>query len=144
MDSIEIIQADIQDQSITVGSGCQWTGKGAEPQWNNPKSTKAYDHISRHHGFKKEPDSLKGRAASTQDDQGQWLNGEDWVKAEQSAPKHPGYYILDFKRPVGRVYHPDGTITENVTRVAIQRNYDGTLNFGYPVVDSVRLKTSKN
>lgn len=131
-----IIKASITDNTIKVGSGFQWTGKGSEPQWNNPKSTKAYDHISRHHGAKKKPDSLKGRAASKNDDQGQWLNDEDWVKAEQSAPKHPGRYILDFQRPVGRVYHPDGTLTENVTRVVIRRNPDGTLKCGYPVVDS--------
>ena len=143
MDRIEIIQADIQNEKIAVGSGCHWTGKGAEPQWTNPKSTKAYDHIYRHHGSKKKPDDLKGRAASKNKNQGQWLNNEDLVKAEQSAPKHQGRYILDFNRPVGKVYHPDGTVTENVTRVLIRRNPDGTLKCGYPVLDSHQLKMGK-
>jgi hypothetical protein len=144
MDRIEIIEADIKDDSIAVGSGCQWTGKGAEPQWNNPKCTKAYDHIERHHGFKKKPDSLKGRAASKKKNQGQWLNNEDWVNAEREAPKYQGRYILDFNRPVGRVYHPDGTVTEDVTRVLIRRNPDGTLKCGYPVLNSDQLKMGKN
>ena len=43
--------------------------------------------------------------------------------------------MLPFKRPIGRVYHPDGTITENVTRAFIQINYDETLNSGYPVLN---------
>lgn len=137
---MKIIESEIKDQNITVGSGCQWTGKGSEPQWDNPKSTKAYDHIERHHGSRKKPDDLKGRAKSKNKDQGQWLNDEDWVKAEQSAPKHPGRYILDFNRPVGRIYHPDGTVSENVTRVLIRRNPDGTLKCAYPVVDTYQLK----
>ena len=54
----EIIEQDIIDSSVEVGSGCEWTGKGAEPQWNNAKSTKAYDHIARHHGPKLKPNEL--------------------------------------------------------------------------------------
>jgi hypothetical protein len=74
--------------------------------------------------------------------QGQWLDAWDWVKAEKAAPKYPGIYIIDFKRPVGRVYYLDGTTLENVTRVVIQRNQDGTLNFGYPVSDSFVLSAN--
>ncbi|AFZ27971.1 hypothetical protein Cylst_5998 [Cylindrospermum stagnale PCC 7417] len=80
-------------------------------------------------------EQLKGRVASTRNYQGQWLNAEDWVKAEQIIPKHSGRYIIDFKRPIGRVYHLDGTITENVTRAFVQRNNDGTLNSSYPVLN---------
>ncbi|NJR24715.1 MAG: hypothetical protein HC786_22435 [Richelia sp. CSU_2_1] len=125
---------------MEVGSGCEWIGNGSEPQWNNPKSTKAYDHIARHHGPKLKPHELIGRAAGSRDDQGQWLNAEDWIIAEQLVPKYRGAYIIDFHRPIGRVYHPDRTITENVTRAFIQRNIDGTLNSGYPVVDGVILR----
>ena len=60
--------------------------------------------------------------------------------AEQLVPKYRGEYIIDFKRPIGRVYHPDRRITENVTRAFIQRNCDGTLNSGYPIVDGVSLR----
>ncbi|MBW4508420.1 MAG: hypothetical protein KME64_18170 [Scytonematopsis contorta HA4267-MV1] len=79
--------------------------------------------------------------AKTNKPQGQWLNAQDWVKTEKVTPKHQGIYIIDFKRPVGRIYYPDGTIRENVTRVVTQRNEDGTLNFGYPVSDSFVLSS---
>ena len=136
----EIVEQDIIDSSVEVGSGCEWTGKGTEPQWNNPKSTKAYDHIARHHGPKLKPNELMGRAASTNDDQGQWLDAEDWIVAEQLVPKYRGEYIIDFHRPIGRVYHPDLRITQNVTRAFIKRKIDGTLNCGYPIVDGVILR----
>ncbi|MBD2207375.1 hypothetical protein H6G33_15410 [Calothrix sp. FACHB-1219] len=136
---IEVIQQEITSSNIKVGSGCTWTGSGAEPQWNNSKSTKAYDHIERHHGPKLTPEQLRGRVASKNKYQGQWLNTDDWVNAEQATPKYPGRYVIDFKRPIGRVYHPDGTITENVTRAFVQRNKDGTLNSAYPVLDSFVL-----
>ena len=55
LESIEIVESDIIDSTIRVGSGCQWRGRGKEPQWDNPKSTKAYDHIIRHHGTKLKP-----------------------------------------------------------------------------------------
>lgn len=134
MSKIEIVQQDITDSSITVGSGCEWQGQGVEPQSDNPKSTKAYDHIERHHGPQLKPENLTERAASTNKSQGQWFNIEDVVRAEKSAPKHPGQYILDFQQPIGRVYHPDGSITEDITDAAIGRKYDGTLRYGYPVV----------
>lgn len=44
LESIEIVESDIIDNTIEVGSGCEWRGRGKEPQWDNPKSTKAYDH----------------------------------------------------------------------------------------------------
>ena len=141
MEEVEIVEQDIIDPSIEVGSGCEWKGSGSEPQWNNPKSTKAYDHIERHHGSKLKPEQLRGRAARTNNNQGQWLDQQDWVKAEQLTPKHPGRYIIDFKRPIGRVYHPDGTITENVTRAFIKRKPDGTLKSGYPVLDRFTLSS---
>jgi hypothetical protein len=81
-----------------------------------------------------------GRAASTKDDQGQWLDAEDWIMAEQLVPKYRGEYIIDFQRPIGRVYHPDRTITENVTCAFIKRNIDGTLNCGYPIVEGVIMR----
>ena len=136
----EIVEQDIIDSSVEVGSGCEWTGKGTEPQWNNPKSTKAYDHIARHHGPKLKPNELMGRAASTNDDQGQWLDAEDWIVAEQLVPKYRGEYIIDFHRPIGRVYHPDLRITQNVTRAFIKRKIDGTLNCGYLIVDGIILR----
>ncbi|MGB3239525.1 MAG: hypothetical protein WBB29_14600 [Geitlerinemataceae cyanobacterium] len=139
MSEIEILQQDIIDPSLTVGSGCEWQGQGTAPQWHNPKSTKAYDHIERHHGPQLKPENIKGRAASTHKSQGQWFNMKDVVRAEQSAPKHPGQYILNFQQPIGRVYHPNGSITEDVTDAAIGRKTDGTLRYGYPVIKNYTL-----
>lgn len=138
---VEVVQQEISDPNIEVGSGCEWRGSGAEPQWNNPKSMKAYDHIERHHGPQLKAHQFRGRMAKTNNPQGQWLSAKDWVSAEKVAPKNPGMYIIDFNRPVGRVYYPDRSITQNVTRVVIQRNSDGTLNFGYPVSSSFILSS---
>jgi hypothetical protein len=136
---VEIIEQDIIDSRVEVGSGCEWRGRETEPQWNKPESTKAYDHIARHHGPQLKPHQLIGRVA-TKGDQGQWLNSEDWIIAEKLVPKYRGQYIIDFQRPIGRVYHSNRTITENVSRAFIQRNIDGTLNCGYPIVDGVILR----
>ena len=106
-----------------VGSGQPWTGRGTEPQWNNPQ----------YHGPKKKPEDLVGRAVSTGNPQGQWLTEQDWVIAEQLIPKHPGNYVVDFKRSIGRVYYPDGTIIDNVTCAFVQRRPNGTINSAYPV-----------
>ncbi|WP_449417574.1 hypothetical protein [Phormidium nigroviride] len=137
----EVIEQDLTDQSIQVGSGCDWTGSGVEPQWNNPKSTKAYDHIERHHGPKLKPRHFQGRAASKNQPQGQWLNSQDWVKAEQAIPKYPGRYIINFKRPIGKVHYLDGKIIENVTHAFIRRNLDGTFKCAYPILNDTTLSS---
>ena len=135
----EIMQQRIKEHQLTVGSGQPWTGRGTEPQWSNPQSAKAYDHIERYHGPKKKPGDLLGRAASTGNPQGQWLKEQDWVIAEQLIPKHSGSYVIDFKRPIGRVYYPDGTIIDDVTHAFVQRRSDGTINSAYPVSDDFAI-----
>lgn len=135
------MQQNINDPTIFVGSGYEWTGSGREPQWNNPKSMKAYDHIERHHGPKKKPNELFGRAGGEREEQGQWFKAETWVEAEKLTPKHPGQYIIDFKYPIGRVYCPDGSIIESVTRAVIIRKNDGRLKSAYPVTDRAVLKS---
>lgn len=138
----EVIECRIEDQvdqTIEVGSGCKWTGSEPEPQWDNPKSTKVYDHIERHHGPQLKPRNCQGRAASTNQSQGQWLNSQDWVKAEQVTPKYPGRYIINFKRPIGKVHYPDGKIIEDVTYAFIIRKPDGTLKCGYPILNNTTL-----
>lgn len=138
-DNPEVIEKDIVDQTSEVGSGCEWIGSGVEPQWDNPKSTKVYDHIERHHGPKLKPSDFQGRAASKNQPQGQWLNSQDWVKAEQVTPKYPGSYIINFKRPIGKVHYPDGKIIEDVTHAFIIRKPDGTLKCGYPILNNTTL-----
>ncbi len=97
---------------------------------------KAYDHIENYHGPKRKSHRFIGRAGGTNTDQGQWFDEKDWIEAEKFIPQYPGRYVIDFERSIGRVYHPDGNITENVTRAFIRRNFDGTLDAGYPVVHS--------
>ena len=132
----EVIQQEVTNPDIEVGSGHPWTGSGSEPQWDNPKSTKAYGHIESTHGPKVKPSQFQGRIASTGNEQGQWYKAENWVEAEKLIPKHPGKYIIDMKRPIGRVYKTDGTTVENVTRAFVRRNPDGTLDTAFPVSDS--------
>lgn len=140
----EIIQADILNSTVRVGSGCPWNGQGQEPQWHNPNSTKVYDHIVRHHGPQLKPSQILGRMSGGQRDQGQWLSLSDMILAEQLTPKYEGRYIIDFHRPIGRVYHLDGRITENVTRINIRRKADGTLKYAYPVTNTFRLRSDVN
>lgn len=134
LESIEIIESEIFNSTIEVGSDCEWRGKGNEPQWDNPKSTKAYDHIIRHHGAKLKSSNLQGRASSKHEDQGQWLNDQDWLRAEKLIPKYYGNYLIKFNRPIGRVYHRDGSITDHVFYALIGRNADGTIKYAYPIV----------
>ena len=134
-----VVQQNIRNPTVRVGSGSPWTGKGPPPQWSNPKSVKAYDHIESTHGPNLKPANFQGRSASGAPQQGQWYN-DDWVAAEQMAPQYPGDYIVEFGRPVGRVYNDDGTVTENVTRAFVQRRPDGTLNSAYPVDANFTLR----
>jgi len=43
--------------------------------------------------------------------------------------------IVSFDKPIGRVYHPDGKITENVNKVLLRRNPDDTVKTSYPITD---------
>ena len=90
--------------------------------------------IIRHHGAKLKPSNLQGRASSKNTDQGQWLNDDDWLQAEKLIPKYHGNYVIKFNRPIGVVYHVDGSITKNVFYAEIGRNADGTIKYAYPIV----------
>jgi hypothetical protein len=135
-----VVQQNVRNPNVRVGSDAPWTGVGPEPQWSNAKSVKAYDHIESTHGPKLKASNFQGRAASGQPQQGQWYNAEDWVAAEKMTPPHPGDYIVEFGRAVGRVYNADGTVTENVTRAFVQRRPDGTLNSAYPIDNGFTLR----
>ncbi len=136
----DIIQQEKVDTSVLVGSGYPWIGSGSEPQWDKITS-KAYGHTVSDHGSNAKASRMQDRANS-QEAQGQWYNDEDIIEAENATPKHPGYYIIDFHRPLGRVFVKGGSADnpiENVTRAFIQRRDDGTLNTTYPVTDDFRL-----
>jgi hypothetical protein len=75
--------------------------------------------------------------------QGQWYDDADIVLAEQVAPKHPGKYLMDFKRSIGRVFvkgQGKDNPVEGVTRFYIQRKPDGTLETTYPVSKNFTLQ----
>ncbi|NET01722.1 MAG: hypothetical protein F6K62_23960 [Sphaerospermopsis sp. SIO1G2] len=81
-----------------------------------------------------EDSNLQGRASSKNQDQGQWLNDQDWLKLEKLIPNYYGNYTIKFNRPIGRVYHTDGSVTDNVIYAVIGRNPDGTIKYAYPIV----------
>ncbi|HKE74207.1 MAG TPA: hypothetical protein VKB57_11365 [Acidimicrobiales bacterium] len=126
------------DTNVTVGSRGGWRGSGDPPQWPNPKSTKAYGHVESTHGPRLKARHFQGRIASTGNDQGQW-SGPHWVEAEGRTPQHPGRYIVEMGRAIGRVYRANAEIVEGVTRAFVQRNPDGSINSTYPVTNDFVL-----
>jgi hypothetical protein len=59
------------------------------------------------------------------------------VESEKKAPKQRGSYIVTDDKPggIGRVIYPDGTITENVTKVLVVRKPNGIVRTSYPITD---------
>lgn len=102
-------------------------------KWGNPKSRPAYGHSQSKHGAKRAAQKLKDRASTKRKQQGHFYDDKFIVEAEQRAPLTQGENVVQMGRPVGRVYHPDGSITENVTSVIVIRNADGTLVTSYPI-----------
>ena len=51
-----------------------------------------------------------------------------------TVPHYGWNRYIKFNRPIGRVYHADGSITENVIYALIGRNSDGTIKYAYPIV----------
>jgi hypothetical protein len=100
-------------------------------KWGSPKSP-AYGHSQIRHGVKRPAQKLKDRARTKRKQQGQYYDDKFIVEAEQRAPLTPGEHIVPMGRPVGRAYHPDGTVTENVTSVLVVRRADDTLITSYP------------
>jgi Pretoxin HINT domain len=136
----DILAQTIDDDSITVGSGYPWTGNGAEPKWGNVKS-KAYGHALSDHGPKGKASDMQNRANS-KGFQGQWYNAEDIIAAEQMTPPHPGVYVIEFERPIGRVFVKGGspdTAIQDVSRAFVKRRFDGTIATAYPInnIDNV-------
>jgi len=131
-------QVDV-DPSLTVGSGERWTGRGKAPQWGNPNSVKAYGHSITEHGPQIDSTRLADRAARTGNQQGQWFDHQDYVRAEQATPKHPGTYRINFHRDIGTVYLPDGSVAVNVTQAVVVRTREGLIRTSYPVTDGFVL-----
>ena len=67
--------------------------------------------------------------------QGQFYDDATIVEAERRVPKTFGVHIAHFDNPIGRVVHPDGTVTENANKVFVVRKRDGTVRTSYPVIE---------
>lgn len=104
-------------------------------QWGNPKSLPAYGHSRLQHGAHLPLQSLKDRAQNLSTPQGQFYDDVTIVDAERKAPKLRAAYIVPYSNGIGRVVHPDGTITENVTKVLVVRKIDGAIRTSYPITD---------
>jgi len=106
-------------------------------QWGNPKSIPAYGHSRLQHGSHISLQSLIDRARELNTPQGQFYDDMTIVESERKTPKQRGSYIIIDDKPggIGRVIHPDSTITENVTKVLVVRKANGTLRTSYPITN---------
>ncbi len=96
-------------------------------QWGKPESKPAYGHSQTRHGAKRPNQELIDRARGINEPQGQFYDDAVIVEAERLTREEPVFgpqnncQIALFGEPIGRVYQPDGSITENVTKVLIIR-----------------------
>ncbi|MBI1926589.1 hypothetical protein HYR99_20400 [Candidatus Poribacteria bacterium] len=104
-------------------------------QWGNPKSLPAYGHPRLQHGSHIPLQSLKDRASALNTPQGQFYDDMTIVDAEKKALKPRGSYLAPYPIGIGRVVHPERTVTENVTKVLVMRKQDGTVRTSYPITD---------
>ncbi|GAA1081968.1 hypothetical protein [Nocardiopsis composta] len=109
-----------------------------ELNWD-PKSGKTFGHVfSRHGAGTKNTDKLKGRAASTNKPQGQWLDDQkasDLIKKSYNpkGPFAPDDQVFEIPKGMGQVIMPDGSIKEATHFLVVLRK-DGTFKTGYPIL----------
>ena len=128
-------QEPVEGKPITAESGqLRKPGEGipVDAAWGNPKSVKAYGHSLLEHGPRRPAQELIDRAVGKNTPQGQWLDENFIVEAEQRAPLKAGENIVDMGKPVGKVYMPDGSVIENVSKVKVIRRADMTVNTSFP------------
>jgi hypothetical protein len=109
-----------------------------------PKSASAYDHSLNEHGATRPAKELADRAKTKKDpatrlpgnQMGQWYNDQLVIELDQRFPNNGigRPEIVDFGRPVGRVYLPDGRVISDVTTCSIMRYPDGTFNNAFPAL----------
>lgn len=93
-----------------------------------------YRHAIDGHGSQLSPDALMSEAATrrgTGVPQGQFYNNAIIPEADALAPQGPGEHVVDFGRPIGRVFLPDRTVLSDVTRVLVVR-MNGSVD-AYPI-----------
>ncbi len=109
-----------------------------------PKGKSAYDHSLNEHGSDRPAKELMDRAKTKKDpatrlpgnQMGQWYNDQLVIELDQRFPNNGigQPEIVDFGRPVGRVYLPDGRVISDVTTCSIMRYPDGTFNNAFPAL----------
>lgn len=106
------------------------TSTAAAPRPRDP----IYRHAVDGHGSQLAPDALMSEAATrrgTGVPQGQFYNNATIAEADARAPLGPGEHVVDFDRPIGRVFLPDRTVLSDVTRVMVVR-MNGSVD-AYPI-----------
>ena len=107
--------------------------KGKDLAWGDPASEPCYGHSVKYHGKQLPIAKLREWAMKVfKKDQGQWLDNRFIVEAEQRAPLVAGSHAVEMGRSVGRVFHPDGRVTDNVTTVIVVRRPNLTVKVSYP------------
>jgi RHS repeat-associated protein len=99
----------------------------------NPKSVKQFGHTFNTHGAgAKNTNKLKGRAASTGDNQGQWLNNQDAADflSQHSNMTKPD--VVDIPQGMGQVIKPDGSIVP-ATKAQLVPKPGGGFRSAYPI-----------
>jgi len=74
--------------------------------------------------------------------QGQWYDEKDIIETEQITPPHPGKYVRELGRPIGRGFLKGGSADnpiKDATRAFIQRRPDGTIKTAFPVDDDYTI-----
>jgi hypothetical protein len=111
---------------------------------NIPTGKSVYDHAVDEHGANRPAKEFMDRAKTKPDPVtkipgnqiGQWYNDQLIVELDQRFPNNGigGAEIVDFGRPAGRVYLPDGRVISDVTTVRIIRYPNGSFNNAFPVL----------
>ncbi|MFC0437396.1 LamG-like jellyroll fold domain-containing protein [Kutzneria buriramensis] len=104
----------------------------------SPKSTKTFGHVFERHGAGgKNLKGLVGRAASTGEEQGQWLdnNAAADLLREHWDPDNLEPRVIDIPEGLGQVVRPDGTIVPASRAVIVPRKPGGVYKTAYPVSD---------
>ena len=107
--------------------------------WGEARS-RAYGHSYAEHGPQHPPNEMRDRAMAVKrkgdrapQPDGQFYDESLIVEAERRAPATPGAHEVDMRRPAGRVFETDGTVTSDVTWVRVIRADDGSVVTSYPI-----------
>lgn len=125
---------DFHTYHVTVGSTdvLVHNVNPCEVNWSST-SVRTFGHtFTRHGAGTKNTNDLRGRAASTEKPQGQWLDNEAAARLlRQYYTPGAGTTSVRIPSGMGQVIMPDGTIRQ-ATHAVISRKPDGTFRSAYP------------